>query len=264
MTSRRYSEITLERFLLGELPENERRCISEDAASDPALRLRIEALRSSSEEILSVYPPAFMKSRIEASLHKIGRSKKRWFGYALLPAGAAAAVFLFVNPTAIHKNDIATTVPVQTTSSAEQTRFKGSDSKLFIYRKTGDAPEALVSGMAVHEGEVLQLAYVSSKIYGIIFSIDGRGSVTLHFPLNEESSTRLEHGTVYLPSSYQLDDAPVFERFFFIASDSPIDVSKMLARARRSAADRTAETLSTIAPEGFSETSVLMKKESAQ
>ena len=35
-----------------------------------------------------------------------------------------------------------------------------------------------------------------------------------------------------LPSSYELDDAPAFERFFLVRSDAPFDVGPIVAAAR--------------------------------
>lgn len=264
MKERIYSTITLERYLLGELPDQAMNELREAEASDPALRAQLDALRKSNDDILAAYPPEFMKGRIEAALPKRTKPLRRRLSFALIPAGAAAAaaiaLFLFT-PTAVRTPDTVVAPPAQNTGLPEQTRFKGDDAKLFVYRKTDGGPEMLASGARAHEGQILQIAYASSKKYGVIFSIDGRGTVTLHFPADESGSTRLGGGTVYLPSSYQLDDAPSFERFFFVASDTPFDAEKVLPRARKAALDRSAVRTASVAPDGFSETSVLVEKE---
>jgi hypothetical protein len=67
----------------------------------------------------------------------------------------------------------------------------------------------------------------------VIFSIDGKGLVTLHFPENQADSTLLQpRDRVLLQSAYELDDAPEFERFFFITAQSEIQVGHILDMAR--------------------------------
>jgi hypothetical protein len=67
----------------------------------------------------------------------------------------------------------------------------------------------------------------------MILSIDGKGAVTLHLPERKGDSTKLELGKQSLLSNaFELDDAPEFERFFFLTSDSPIDVDGVLQEAQ--------------------------------
>ena len=74
--------------------------------------------------------------------------------------------------------------------------------------------------------------------YGVILSIDGNGTVTLHFPGDAGQPTDLEmNRKVFLDSSYELDNAPDFERFFFITSSHAIDVNAVLEGARQLASD---------------------------
>ena len=82
---------------------------------------------------------------------------------------------------------------------------------------------------------MLQLAYANSTFqYGMIFSIDGRGEVTLHFPKTLTGKTNLSKGKpVYLDFSFELDDAPGFEKFYFIASNDKIDCKKILLDASK-------------------------------
>ena len=70
----------------------------------------------------------------------------------------------------------------------------------------------------------------------MIFSIDGGGVVTIHLPTDgRESGSAAEletGGEVRLPFSYELDAAPRFERFFFVAADEPFSLAPVLSRAR--------------------------------
>ena len=56
-------------------------------------------------------------------------------------------------------------------------------------------------------------------------------------------ATALATKTTALPNAYALDDAPRFERFFFITSDEPIDVAQSLAAMRALGDDGAAGTL---------------------
>jgi hypothetical protein len=71
----------------------------------------------------------------------------------------------------------------------------------------------------------------------VILSVDGRGKVTWHTPSGYAgqplSSPTLDmKGQVVLPAAYELDDAPGFERFFFVYSSSPFDVAAVDRAAR--------------------------------
>jgi hypothetical protein len=98
--------------------------------------------------------------------------------------------------------------------------------------------------------------------YGVVFSIDGRGVVTPHLPvLGAEAAPLGARGEVALPESYELDDAPLFERFFLVTGDAPFAAEAALAAgrelAKRHAAART-EPLRL--PPGLSQASFLIVK----
>ncbi len=68
----------------------------------------------------------------------------------------------------------------------------------------------------------------------MILSIDGRGMVTIHYPPEGKASARLElNKKVLLSSAYQLDDAPGFERFFYISSRRPLRMKEIAEAAER-------------------------------
>jgi hypothetical protein len=108
-----------------------------------------------------------------------------------------------------------------------------SVTQLLVYRKINGKVEILADGDKANAGDLLQLAYVATKdteeTHGMIFSVDGRGVITLHYPVNKDESTQLElNKQLSLPNAIELDDAPGFERFFFLTSSSPIDVKAIL------------------------------------
>jgi hypothetical protein len=115
---------------------------------------------------------------------------------------------------------------------------KGLEPRLKIYRKQQDTSILLHKGDTVRRGDLLQLGYLrGGKNHGLIFSLDGSGSLTLHFPSEKSLSTALDRGGKYLLDfAYELDDAPRFERFYFIASDKPFDYQSLLKQAERNKA----------------------------
>ena len=108
-------------------------------------------------------------------------------------------------------------------------RAKGS-SNIFVYKKSGDSALRLKNKAKVSEGDIIQISYVASGAkYGAIISIDGNGYLTQHYPEFGTKAFELDNkGEIPLDFSYQLDDAPDFERFVFITSDNQFDISSLM------------------------------------
>ena len=106
--------------------------------------------------------------------------------------------------------------------------------RLKIFRQ-GES-EMLMPGAWVSEGDTLMLHYVALKgaVYGVILSVDGRGRISRHFPTEEHGSSRLHQGSEQaLHHAFELDDAPRFERFFFLTSRHPVDLEAARAALER-------------------------------
>jgi hypothetical protein len=115
----------------------------------------------------------------------------------------------------------------------------------------------------VSEGTTLQVGYVSgANEYGAIISIDGRGTVTVHFPLSAVTGQTLEgEGEVLLPFAYTLDDAPDFERFFFVFSERPFSVETVLEAAEKlSEEPEAAKSQDLHLPRRLEQSSILLLK----
>ena len=110
-------------------------------------------------------------------------------------------------------------------------RFKRKPT-LFIYKKTETEVELLKNESFAKENDSLQLSYISgNKKFGCIVSIDGNSIITLHFPGKHGKSPKLkEKGEELLDYSYKLDDAPLFEQFFFITSDTEFSTEYLLEK----------------------------------
>ena len=131
-------------------------------------------------------------------------------------------------------------------STEPNVRIKGDP--LVIHRKTKAGSELVRDQDVVHGGDTLQLGYVAAgKRYGVIASVDARGTVTLHLPEAPGPAATLQrHGERSLPHSFELDDSPGFERFVFVRSDSPFstdEVASALTSGRAFPASLSAFTI---------------------
>jgi len=253
---REVSDLLLEQFLLGELPSALAEHVADELSRDPQLRARRDAIMASDKEILDRHPPAEIANAIRRRLFSVEESRqKRRRSFPLvigLPAAAALLVFLSL-------------FVVRERLVVNETRLKGLSTHLAVFRKTAQGAEELKPGSLAGKGEVLQLSYTAGDArYGVIFSVDGRGAITWHLPTSyaggPRSAPTLERqGQVILPSAYELDDAPAFERFFFVYSSAPFDAAAV-ARAARGLPAESAATADLPLPAGLKQFSLLLKK----
>ena len=219
----------VERAALDEVPPASRGRI---AAADPkGLAEGIAALRERDAAELATHPVAPALAQIEARVALVKRRRRTRqlgvVGFAL--AAAVALVILRPGPHAATETSPAVQEP------DDGIRVKGA-ARLVAFREAGDHAERLEADALVHQGDLLQLRYnAGGRRYGVIASVDGAGVVTLHFPASEDAppeATEVATKTTTLPHAYALDDAPRFERFFFITANQPIDVQQSLAALR--------------------------------
>jgi hypothetical protein len=265
MKDKRIKTWELERYLLGELPARRIKEIEKLAKEDLELKKEIEQFKQSNQEILGQYPtesmvPQILRRYEEKTERKKAEKATKPFALKRLlyaaPVLAAALIIIFV---VVQNNG---TVP-------SDTRIKGLENidmtktQIIIYRKRGNDAEILKDGDLAKAGDLLQIAYVpAGKTYGAILSVDGKSVVTLHYPENMNSSTILkQEKTVLLSSAYELDDAPEFERFFFITAITEIDVQEILKQAQvlAESPDAAKKEISAL-PETYSQFSILLRK----
>jgi hypothetical protein len=114
---------------------------------------------------------------------------------------------------------------------------------------------------------VIRIAYRPvGRRYGVILSLDGRGGVTRHLPEGGATAAPLEAGEVVpLAHAFELDDAPAWERFFFVTADAPFQVAMVEEAARQAAAEprRTAgqAPAGLSLPRGLEQSTFLLMKE---
>lgn len=239
--------LLLERAKHGDL-EQERleRFLERSGISRDEFEQRVAALREDDARILDEHPTSEMAPKIRLALEARAASatsperssqKQRspWVWGATGALAAAAATALVLQGGSIQPSN--PTRPAEREhvigehDTLEITRLKGIEPELQIWRQA-EPPEKLESGALAAEGDNLQIKYQAGTAkHGAIISVDGRGSVTLHFPSTTSSDTALERGVHALEYGYQLDDAPDFEQFFFVTSTQPIDVARLLEQA---------------------------------
>lgn len=221
----------LERFRLDELPEEEMKAIQKALDEDPDLRARLEALEGSDREIHESYPIDRVARQVASRLERRGTPSISWGGVA--PRLALAAVILLAVVFAIYLPG-PEVPPTWDRKGMDGIRLKGVKPDLLLYRKRASEVEQLADSSVAYAGDLIQVFYrAAGKPFGVIVSVDGRGTVTRHLPSSGTSAVRLIQGDpVPLDYSYELDDAPKWERFYFLTADTSFDVRDVTRAAK--------------------------------
>lgn len=270
---RKISDFHLEQYLLGEAPD----WVTKAVETDPEAQARVRALEEDNEAFFRRYPADEIVASIQARAEvEEGQEEEKetvpeWAkaspreeaaaqerpslaellrgllaSLALRPGLAVGAVAVLAVLVALPFFLTQTPEAALGGQQDEYVRLKGLEPSLSVYRQSGPGEVAeLSSGEAASAGDTLQIAYNGAGAsHGAIFSVDGRGTVTLHFPASPfESSALQSGGEISLPYSYVLDDAPSFERFFFVAASEEVDVAGLLNRVEELLESRGAEAL---------------------
>ena len=244
----------LERFLTGDLPEEEMNKLRELEANDAVFANRVKMLREDNKAILSKLPFETLAANLGTVTETAGTAAKNAPRFTLVKF-AAAAMFVFAvalvaffaqSETSVMNervgSDVANVNGSQNTQVAlaeneSDTRIKGLDARMEVWKKTSAGIVQLNDLDSVGEGDEIQLRYaVPEKCFGLLFSMDGNGALTLHMG-NGVKAIELAPGKMNsLPFAYKLDDAPYFEKFFFVTSPKEFaveenDVDKLLKRS---------------------------------
>jgi hypothetical protein len=250
-------EWLIERLALGELDEA--------AAADVRARLAAEgrtvegelgALSISNREILNEHPPAKLAAAVRGRAAEARGVRSRWILALPLTLAGAAAIALVARPAPHGPTGVGA-------PTLEDTMIKGP-AKVHVYRHGAGVDERLGDGARAARGDLLQLAYSAGEggAFGALLSIDGGGHVTLHLPEGAaQTAARLSaKGEVKLPSAYELDDAPAFERFVLVTSDAPFAMANVLDAARALAERPDARAAELALPASLHQTSLTLEK----
>jgi anti-sigma factor RsiW len=262
----RVPDLLVERYLLGELSADQAHAVAERLAAEPGGRERLAALQASNEHILVQHPAGRVATEIAARARsqadgdwlRIPRRRPAYLTALLIAApvvpALCALLFIFVfHPTA-----------PKAPSPAETILLKGLQPHLVVWRKTtGGQAEQLANNSRARAGDMLQLSYVAAgAAYGVVISIDGRGTVTQQLPAEGNDAAVLRpDGETALDFSYQLDDAPAFERFIFVTAATPFSAQVVLQAAHElMRGEGSPQTDSVRLPEGLMQSSHLLRK----
>jgi hypothetical protein len=254
----------LERYQLEELTPEQKLRVEQRLSEDPVLQQRLADFARSNQEILARYP---VEKTVEQILVKFqiagqaarqtvrqtvrqsgseqkGRSDSPRYRLTLpwslaLPVAAIFLFFLFLFPF-FSKTERG----IINLNETSDTRIKGLQSGLHVYMKKGSQAIMLNNGHKVRARDVLQLGYLAAEdFYCVILSLDGKGVVTLHLPVDDKQDAtapapfiKKQAQELVVPFSYELDDAPAFERFLMVTSPKEFKVNHVLDAARKLAA----------------------------
>lgn len=227
----------IERLAQGELDGNEAAAVrarleAEGRSPDDV----IAALLLADRETLATHPPASVAAEVRRRAEPPARRRPAivratFAGATLATAGALAVVLAAHRPLPAP--------PASTVLFPESTTIKGTrptgGARLYVYRHASAGDERLADGERAAPGDLLQLAYATSAAgFGVLLSIDGAGTVTQHWPEPgaAQAAPLRVGGEVRLPTAYELDHAPAFERFFLVRADASFEVAPILEAAR--------------------------------
>lgn len=264
----------LERFLTGDLPDEEMNMLRELEATDVVFANRVKMLREDNKAILNKLPFETLAGKLagiadaaenadaagtanvadsaehaNAAKNVLTISFVKFAAAAVLVLAVALIAFMAQRETVVtggnadgKGNDMAAVNGTQNTQVAfaepqSDTRIKGLDARMEVWKKTDAGIVQLQDLDEVREGDEIQLRYaVPKKCFGLLFSMDGNGALTLHMG-DGVKAVELTPGKMNsLPFAYKLDDAPYFEKFFFVTSPKEFaveenDVDKLLKRS---------------------------------
>lgn len=229
------SDFKLERYLLGELPGKEMRELQERELSDEIFAARVREMREQGKRFLAENPFAVLDDRLDetdasSSLSSVEGTRNDvnagrntlWLKIAaalVIALGIFSAVVLNRNVETFDSQNASMEVAMADVDNG--TRIKGMQASLEVWKKTGDSAVQMVNLGNAYEGDEIQLRYrVPQKCFGMLLSMDGNGTVTMHMG-DGNNAVELEPGKMTtLPFAYKLDNAPKFEKFFLLTSQS--------------------------------------------
>lgn len=223
------SDFKVERYLLGELSEEEMAALQKREAEDEIFAARVRAMREENARILADNPFAALESKLDAADTAEGSGKSIYGMWLKVAAALVIMVGIFAivasnrNVVTYERGNASMEVAMAETDNS--TRIKGMQASLEVWKKTGDSAVQMVNLGEAREGDEIQLRYrVPQKCFGMLISMDGNGTITMHMGEGNKS-VELEPGKMTtLPFAYKLDNAPKFEKFFLLTSQNSFEI----------------------------------------
>jgi hypothetical protein len=252
----------LERLALGELDAEtaadvRRRLAAEGRSADDIAAVVAASNREILEELPATATAAAIRQRAARTAAPARPSRRRTALYTLPFALAGGLALTHLMLRARTDEGVVSRVG----ENPEIVISKGNtEPRLYVYRRGAGSNQRLKDGSTAARGDLLQLAYGGAG-YVVVLSIDGAQKVTLHWPeKNGGVATPVKAGENRLPSAYELDDAPAFERFFVVQAQRPFPVATVVDAAQALAAQPSARNQSLALPPGFEQISLALDK----
>ncbi len=231
------TDFKMERYLVGALPENEMRELRNREATDEIFAARVRELREQNKKILAANPFENLArdlDRQDSSAIGVNDSRTVIARFNVLKIAATVVIALGIFSAVFlgGKNEVVQScenvgVRMDVAMAAENsgTRIKGLEARMEVWKKSENGIVQLEDMSTAKEGDEIQLRYsVPEKCFGMIFSMDGNGALTVHMG-DDNKAIALEPGKmVSLPYAYKLDNAPHFEKFFLLTSEKSFAV----------------------------------------
>lgn len=237
MNTAKVSAFTLERYRLGELSPADQDTVRDALAGDERLQARLNSLEESDREFRLRYPVTMLPEIAREKSAGI-RPTPQWRKPRVLFMGIGFAALIAAGIIVPVRNSMTGPAALGIAPSAGIDRAKGyipAEAELALYLM-GDRETLLADQAELHAGNTVQLAYTAPQgaaYYGVIFSIDGRSQLTMHYPYRAGQSSLLVSGKrTFLSEAYILDDAPDYEIFVMVISTEPLDAPTVLHQAR--------------------------------
>jgi len=226
----------LERFLLGELSAAEMKSIEAARNENPEIASKLTELEKSNIDFFANVDPHATARRLQALAGARSADHARSWIHKPVTAFGAFALLAIVTLFSVYSRH-QTPAPIQLamasnidSNNGSNERIKGMHNRIEVWEKAADTVAILLEGAKVKKGTLLQIrTQVSSKCFAAVVSLDGRGNWTTHLPETGTASVVLEPGkSGFLPFSYQIDDAPRYEVFWLITSNTSFRVDSLL------------------------------------
>ncbi len=231
------SDLKLEELALGELTGQEEAAIRTLLVDDVDASARLAEIESTTPELLEAFPPLRVRQEVERRVHIAEAREKMRSEPTLLERVTMSLRLVAVAVCVVG----AMTFLLPESDEQPDFRLKGGI-ELVVHRVMGEAAERLDQDARVRAGDRLQVSLLGAAGHHVVVvSVDGRGEVTLHYP-RHGASIEITEQAFSLPTSYQLDDAPSFERFFLVSAQTQIDPSSVVEAAKRLVASGAVET----------------------
>ena len=235
----------IERFLTGDLPEDEMQKIKNLEATDEIFAQRIKLLREDNKAILNKLPFETLSEKFAAAKDAAdAKANELASGFRFVKFASAAVLVLAVALVALmaQRETVVTgenagaamaqardaqNTQVALIETQSDTRIKGMEARMEVWKKTSAGIVQLENMAEAKEGDEIQLRFsVPEKCFGLLFSMDGNGALTMHMGDGSKAIGLVPGKMNSLPFAYKLDDAPHFEKFFLITSQKEFAVDE--------------------------------------